>query len=304
MKGYQLYIKNDSIIINAATAAGAFRGVQTLRQIIPTVSNDTITDHKMWLIPSGKIIDEPALGYRGSMLDVSRHFFSVEDVKKYIDLIAYYKMNVLHLHLSDDQGWRIEIKKWPKLTSVGGLTEVGGAKGGFYTQEQYKDIVAYAAAQHIIIIPEIDMPGHTNAALVAYPEFNGNGKEIKPYTGTKVGFSTFDAKNEKLYAFLDDVIGEIAAITPGPYFHIGGDESHVTSKEDYFLFVARVQKLVSKHNKKMVGWDETAKGEIEKSTVIQLWRPDGSENALIAAEKGNKVLLSPANKAYLDMGIR
>ena len=176
-ESYQLYITKDSAIINSKTAEGAFRAVQTFRQIIPETSNDTLAEQPIWPIPTGKIIDAPNFEYRGSMLDVARHFFSVEDVKKYIDLLAYYKYSILHLHLSDDQGWRIEIKSWPKLTEVGGSTEVGGEGGGFYTQEQYKEIVDYAAANYITIVPEIDMPGHTNAASVSYPFLNGNGKK-------------------------------------------------------------------------------------------------------------------------------
>ena len=163
-EAYQLYITQDSIILSSNTPEGAFRGVQTLRQIIPETSNDTLAEQSIWAVPSGKIVDEPQYGYRGSMLDVARHFFKVEDVKKYIDLLAYYKMNVLHMHLSDDQGWRIEIKSWPRLTEIGGSTQVGGGAGGFYTQEEYTDIVNYAAAHYITVVPEIDMPGHTNSA--------------------------------------------------------------------------------------------------------------------------------------------
>ena len=298
-ESYLLEIKNDSVVLNAKTAAGAFRGIQTLRQLIPEVTNDTLTEHSMWLIPSGKITDTPKFEYRGSMLDVARHFFTVEEVKKYLDILAYYKYNVLHLHLSDDQGWRIEIKSWPKLTEVGGATEVGGGPGGFYTQEQYKDLVAYAAERHITIIPEIDMPGHTNAASLSYPFLNGNGKPLKSYTGTKVGFSTFDAQKDTVYAFLDDVIREVAAISPGPYFHIGGDESHVTKKNDYITFVERVEKIVQKHGKRAFGWNEIAQGDIDSTTVIHLWNEPHS--ALKAAKNGSKVVLSPAEKTYLDM---
>lgn len=298
-ESYQLYIKKDSILLNAKTAAGAFRGIQTLRQLIPEQSNDTLTDHPLWVIPSGKITDAPKYGYRGSMLDVSRHFFTVDEVKKYLDALAYYKFNVLHLHLSDDQGWRIEIKSWPKLTEVGGATEVGGGKGGFYTQEEFKNLVAYAAERHIQIVPEIDMPGHTNAASFSYPFLNGNGKKVEAYTGTRVGFSTFDARKDTVYSFLDDVIGEIAAISPSPYFHIGGDESHVTKKPDYIHFVEKVEKIVQKHGKRMVGWNEIAQAKIDPSTVAQLWNEP--HNAIKAADNGSKIILSPANKTYLDM---
>ncbi|PCJ98355.1 MAG: beta-N-acetylhexosaminidase [Flavobacteriaceae bacterium] len=298
-EAYQIYITKDSIILNSKTAEGAFRGIQTIRQIIPETSNDTLVEHPMWLIPTGKITDSPNFEYRGSMLDVARHFFSVEDVKKYIDILAYYKYNVLHLHLADDQGWRIEIKSWPKLTEIGGSTEVGGGPGGFYTQEQYKDIVAYASQQHITIIPEIDMPGHTNAASVSYPILNGNGKELKLYTGTHVGFSTFDTRKDTVYTFIDDVVREISEMTPGPYFHIGGDESHVTKKKDYIHFINKVEKIVQKYDKIMVGWDEIATADVDSTSVAQFWAEE--ENAIASVKKGMKVILSPANKAYLDM---
>ncbi|MBU2904399.1 beta-N-acetylhexosaminidase [Arenibacter algicola] len=298
-EGYDLYITQDSIILNAKTAEGAFRGIQTIRQIIPETSNDTLSENKMWLIPTGKIIDNPNFEYRGSMLDVARHFFGVEDVKKYIDILAYYKINALHLHLADDQGWRIEIKSWPKLTEIGGSSEVGGGPGGFYTQEEYKDIVAYAAKHFITIIPEIDMPGHTNAASVSYPILNGNGKTPKIYTGTEVGFSTFDTRKDTVYAFIDDVVREISAITPGPYFHAGGDESHVTKKKDFIHFVSKVDKIVKKYGKKMIGWDEIVHADIDTSAIAQFWANE--ENAKLAVKKGLKIILSPGKKAYLDM---
>jgi hexosaminidase len=298
-EAYQLYISKDSVVLSASTAEGAFRGVQTLRQLIPIQSNDTLAAYKMWLISTGQITDRPNFEYRGFMLDVARHFFSVEEVKKQIDILAYYKINVLHLHLSDDQGWRIEIKSWPKLTEVGSISEVGGGKGGFYTQEDYKELVAYAAERYITIIPEIDMPGHTNAASVSYPELNGNGKRLKQYSGTKVGFSTFDANKEEVYKFIDDVVKEISAISPGSYFHIGGDESHVTKKKDYILFVNKVEKIVQKHGKQMIGWDEIIQASIDSTTIAQHW--SNQENAIKAAKNGLKVILSPAKKAYLDM---
>jgi len=298
-EAYQMYITQDSIIINAQTAKGAFWGIQTLRQIIPEKSNDTLTDRKLWLVPTGKVTDQPNFSYRGAMLDVARHFFSVADVKKYLDILAYYKFNALHLHLTDDQGWRIEIKSWPKLTEIGGSTEVGGESGGFYTQEEFKDIVAYAAERHIMIIPEVDMPGHTNAASVAYPQLNGNGKTPKLYTGTHVGFSTFDTRKDIVYAFVDDVVREISAISPSPYFHLGGDESHVTKKKDFNYFVEKVAKIVEKHGKTPIGWDEIAHADISSNAIAQFWSKE--DNANLAAEKGMKVILSPGKRAYLDM---
>ncbi|VAW11486.1 beta-glycosyl hydrolase [hydrothermal vent metagenome] len=298
-EAYQLYITQDTIILNSNNAEGAFRGIQTLRQIIPETSNDTLAEYSIWTIPTGKIIDNPNFGYRGSMLDVARHFFSVEDVKKYIDLLAYYKYNVLHLHLSDDQGWRIEIKSWPKLTEVGGSTEVGGEAGGFYTQEDYKEIVAYAAQHYMTIVPEIDMPGHTNAASVSYPFLNGNGKTPKLYEGTLVGFSTFDTRKDTVYAFVDDVVREISAITPGPYFHIGGDESHVTKKKDYIHFMDKVVGIVKKYDKTPIGWNELATANVDSTSIAQFW--GSKENADMAVGKGMKIIMSPAKKAYLDM---
>ncbi|RDY60989.1 family 20 glycosylhydrolase [Flagellimonas nanhaiensis] len=298
-ESYLLYIKNDSILLDAKTAAGAFRGVQTIRQLIPEKSNDTLTDHPLWPIPSGKVMDSPKFEYRGAMLDVARHFFTVDEVKKYIDLLAYYKYNALHLHLSDDQGWRIEIKSWPKLTEVGGASEVGGGEGGFYTQDEYKELIDYASERFITIIPEIDMPGHTNAASLSYPFLNGNGKTVQRYTGTQVGFSTFDAQKDTVYSFLNDVIGEIAAISPGPYFHIGGDESHVTKKKDYILFVEKVEKIVQKHGKQAIGWNEISQADIGSSTIVQLWNEP--KDALKAMDRGSKIILSPAEKTYLDM---
>ena len=178
-EGYTLNVSPENIMLSAASPAGLFRGVQTLRQLFPPAIEKSSVQSEKWIIPSITITDKPEYAYRGSMLDVARHFFSVEDVKRYIDLIAAYKMNVMHLHLSDDQGWRIEIKSWPKLTEIGSTTQVGGGKGGFYTQEQYKDIVQYAADRYITIIPEIDMPGHTNAALASYPELNCNDTATK-----------------------------------------------------------------------------------------------------------------------------
>lgn len=308
-ESYQLRISKDSIIINASTDEGAFRAVQTLRQLIPYTSYTP--NQKQFLIPTGTILDEPNYGFRGSMLDVARHFFEVEDVKKYIDVMAYYKMNILHLHLSDDQGWRIEIKSWPNLTEIGGHTEVGGDTGGFYTQEDYTEIINYATEHYITVIPEIDMPGHTYAASVAYPFLNGAKKSITVldnptpdrktllYTGTDVGFSTFDARKEEVYSFIDDVVREMVALTPGPYFHMGGDESHVTSEEDYDYFVAKVANIVRKYGKTMIGWDEVATVDEDPNSVVQFWAEE--ENAKIAKNKGMKIIMSPAKKAYLDM---
>ena len=280
-EGYELAITKKQVMVFANQPAGLFYGVQTLLQLLNT-ENRTSETGKL-ILPTGVIRDFPTYAYRGSMLDVCRHFFSVPDVKKYIDYLAAFKMNVLHLHLTEDQGWRIEIKKWPKLTEIGGSTEVGGGEGGFYTQEEYKEIVQYAADRHIMIIPEIDMPGHTNAALASYAELNCNGKATELYTGTDVGFSSLCTDKEITYQFIDDVIKELAAMTPGPYIHIGGDETHVTKEKDFIDFINRVKGIVESHGKKMVGWDETAQADLNENTMVQLWA--SPKYAKMAAEK-------------------
>ncbi len=294
-EGYEINIDKKQITIAANNPAGCFNGIQTLLQTLPV----KINPNEPLEIATGAIRDFPEFAYRGAMLDVARHFFAVEDVKRFIDFLAAYKMNALHLHLSDDQGWRIEIKSWPRLTEIGGSTEVGGGEGGFYTQEQYTEIVKYAQERNIIIIPEIDMPGHTNAALASYAELNCNGKATQLYTGIEVGFSTLCTSKEITYQFVDDVVRELAAITPGPYFHIGGDESHVTPMADYILFVNRVQQIVVSHGKKVIGWDEIANATPVEGATIQFW--DNVKNTTMGMEKGAKVLISPASKAYLDM---
>ena len=298
-EGYEIRIQRDSIVISAGQATGAYRALQTLGQAIPDHSNDTLAARRIFVVPAGKISDAPRFAYRGMMLDVARHFFSVEEVKKLIDQLSRYKINYLHLHLSDDQGWRIEIDGWPELTGIGAATEVGGGAGGFYTKGEFRELVAYAKSRYITIVPEIDMPGHTNAAVVSYPIFNGNGKQPKPYTGTRVGFSTLAARKDTTYTFLKDVINQISDLTDGPYFHVGGDESHVTKKEDYIYFLDRVQPLVQAAGKTMMGWDEIVQANLDSQTVLQHWRT--SENALEGAKKGMKIVMSPASHAYLDM---
>ena len=298
-EGYELSITKEIVKITASAPEGLFRGVQTLRQLVPVTAKPAEENVAPLKIASGVITDYPDYSYRGTMLDVARHFFGVDDVKRFIDLISAYKMNVLHLHLSDDQGWRIEIKSWPNLTVHGGSTQVGGGNGGFYTQEQYSDIVKYAQERYVTIVPEIDMPGHTNAALSSYPELNCNGKATELYTGTKVGFSTLCTSKEITYKFIDDVVGELASLTPGPYIHIGGDESHVTKIEDYIPFINRVQDIVLKHGKKVIGWDEIALTTLRPEATAQHWA--NVKNAKLAVGQGAKILMSPATKAYVDM---
>jgi hexosaminidase len=298
-EGYELTVTEAMINLKANQPEGVFRGIQTIRQMLPPAIEMTAPQPGPWLIAAGNIRDYPEYGYRGVMLDVARHFFEPEAVKQYLDYIAYYKMNVMHLHLSDDQGWRIEIKSWPNLATHGGSTEVGGGEGGYFTQEQYAGIVAYAQDRYITIVPEIDMPGHTNAALASYAELNCDDKATELYTGTEVGFSTLCTDKEVVYEFVNDVVRELAALTPGPYIHIGGDESHVTPMEDYIPFVNRVQEIVQSHGKQVMGWDEIANADLVENAVVQHWAE--VENAHKAVEQGAKVLMSPAIKAYMDM---
>lgn len=298
-EGYQLTIDNRIINLTAAAPAGIFRGVQTIRQLLPPAIEMSEKQKGPWKIPTGTITDYPDYSYRGAMLDVSRHFFSVEDVKRFTDFLAYYKMNMLHLHLSDDQGWRIEIKSWPNLALHGGSTEVGGGEGGYFTQEQYKDLVNYARDRFITIVPEIDMPGHTNAALASYAELNCDGKATELYTGTRVGFSTLCTDKEITYKFIDDVVRELAEMTPGPFIHIGGDESNATKEEDYIPFVNKVQEIVISHGKQVLGWDEIALSTLKPGSIAQHW--SNVKNANLAVSQGAKILMSPARKAYLDM---
>jgi hexosaminidase len=303
---YELVVTRDSVRLSG-TASGVFRGVQTLRQLLPAAIESHIRRDTTFTIPTVRISDRPRFAWRGFMLDVSRHFFTVDEVKQFIDLLALYKLNVLHLHLADDQGWRIEIKSRPKLAEMGGATQVGGGPGGFYTQAEYADIVRYAQERYITIVPEIDMPGHTNAALVGYPELSCSRRprsepqrSLSPalYTGTEVGWSTFCPDKEETYALIDDVIRELASITPGRYLHVGGDEVEVLTHDQYVRFVERVQDIVVKHGKDMVGWEEIGKARLRPTTLAQQWK---SDSAVLALRSGAKLIMSPSPRAYLDM---
>jgi hexosaminidase len=296
---YALTVSQSGIEIRAKDAAGLFYGAQTLRQLLPVDAEYEASRPKALSIAPVRITDGPRFAWRGAMLDVARHFFGVDDVKRYIDLIAMHKLNRLHLHLADDQGWRIEIKSWPRLTDHGGTTEVGRGPGGFYTQAQYAEIVSYAADRFVTIVPEIDMPGHTNAALASYAELNCDGKARELYTGIEVGFSALCVSSETTYRFIDDVVREIAEMTPGPYFHIGGDEVKTLSADEYRAFIARVHAIVQKHGRQTIGWDEIAEAGLEPPAIVQHWRPDSTPREAVA--RGAKIIMSPANRVYLDM---
>jgi len=244
-ESYNLSINRRGITLESPSEEGLYRGITSLKQIILISSGQNDTS-----IPFGNINDHASYSYRGAMLDVARHFFDTNDVKRYIDILSFYKINHLHLHLTDDQGWRIEIKKWPKLTTIGAEKEVGGTPGGFYTQEEYHDIVNYAHDHFITIVPEVDIPGHTNAALASYSELNCNGISPEIYTGI--------------------------AITPGPYFHVGGDESDVTSKEDFIQMMDSVVLYVKQNNKKPITWDNNTK----TADIAQYWNNESKKNVI------------------------
>lgn len=301
-QGYQLDVTRSGIVVRAVKPEGLFAGVQTLLELLPARAASSTPQPGPWVVGGGRIVDHPRFAYRGAMLDVARHFFSVAQVERYIDQIALYKVNRLHLHLADDQGWRIAVNGWDRLTSVGGSTEVGGGPGGFYTQADYRAIVAYAQSRYITVIPEVDMPGHTNAALASYAELNCDGQAPPLYTGTDVGFSSLCVGKPITYRFLDDVIGQLAALTPGPYLHIGGDEAQSTVPADYAAFVDRVQQIVAAHGKQAIGWHDVVNATPLPSTVAQFWDTTTSNTAVAdAARHGTKIIMSPANRAYLDM---
>jgi hexosaminidase len=298
-EGYELDVTSRTATLTASRPAGLFRGVQTLRQLLPAdVESEMGVARPEWRIPALSIVDKPRFAWRGAMLDVARHFFTVREVQQYIDLLALYKLNVFHLHLSDDQGWRIELKSRPKLATIGGSTQVGGGPGGFYTQEDYQAIIRYAQERYITVVPEIDVPAHTNAALVAYPEVSCSVRPTQLYTETDVGWSALCVDKEETYALVDDIIREISAMTPGPYFHIGGDEVQALTHEQYVRFIERVQTIVSKHGKIMVGWEEITKARLDPKTLAQQWKSDSVTAAL---QYGAKLIMSPAKKIYLDM---
>jgi hexosaminidase len=251
---------------------------------LPADIESDIGVDRSWPMPSVTILDRPRYGWRGSMIDPARHFLTVKEVEQYIDLMALYKLNVLHLHLTDDQGWRIQINSRPKLTAVGSLSQVGGGPGGFYTQQDYQQLISYARARYITIVPEVEMPGHSSAATTAYPEVACN--------------RTFCVDKEETYALLDDVVREISALTPGTYIHIGGDEVEGLTPEQYARFVERAQMIVNKYGKLMIGWEEIAKAHIKPTTIVQQWK---SDSATAALQYGSKLIMSPSDKIYLDM---
>lgn len=319
---YDLHITKDKISLTSFSNQGLFYGIQTLLQIIPFERNHILT------LPCVQIRDQPKLQWRGMHLDVSRHFFSKEVVKKYIEALAMYKMNTFHWHLTDDQGWRIEIKKYPKLTEVGAWRNgsmIGHYTdqtfdtiryGGFYTQKEIQEIVAYAQQRHITIVPEIEMPGHAVAALASYPEFSCTGSSLEVAKTWGVLEDVFCPK-EETFTFLENVLEEVMVLFPSTYIHIGGDESPKTRwkvcpncqkriqqqglKDEHELqsyFIQRIEKYVNSKGRKIIGWDEILEGGLAPNAAVMSWR--GTEGGIAAAKQKHFVVMSPGSHCYFD----
>jgi hexosaminidase len=320
-EGYTLDVASDGIVLIAQTAQGLFYGMQTLMQLLPAEIESSIpvsgTD---WKIPCVFIRDSPRFKYRGMLLDVCRHFQSVECVKKQIETLALFKINTLHLHLTDDQGWRIEIKKYPELTSIGSkrIEGDGSEYGGFYTQEQIKELIAYASERFITIIPEIEMPGHAMAAIASYPSLACFSKDFKVRNSWGVEEDVYCAGKEETFHFIEDVLNEVMALFPSDYIHIGGDECPKdrwkkcplcqkrmqeeglqNEQELQSYFMHRIQKIVAAYGKKMIGWDEILEGGLAPSAVVMSWR--GEKGGIEAANLNHEVIMTPYDGGmYLD----
>ncbi len=326
LEEYQLIIDKNGARISASSPNGAFYGLQTLYQLMPA---EIFDQAKTLSVPYVQIEDSPRMNYRGLMLDVGRHFFPVSFIKKYLDLMAFYKLNRFHWHLTEDQGWRIEIKRYPLLTKISSIRKEtmvghyrnqefdGKAYGGYYTQEEIKEVVAYAADRYITVVPEIEMPGHSQAVLAAYPQLGSNQDKIYE-VATKWGVSKdVYAPREATFEFLQNVLTEVMELFPGEYIHIGGDECPKDQwKESRFAqnlikkeglkdehelqsyFIQRIDQFVSSKGRKIIGWDEILEGGLSKNATVMSWR--GTEGGIEAAKQRHDVIMSPNSYYYLD----
>ncbi|MBO4567306.1 MAG: beta-N-acetylhexosaminidase [Bacteroidales bacterium] len=337
-EGYKISVTKRSAVVRASSFNGFLYSLQTLRQMLPVAIYGTEQDTKAkWVIPCCEIEDAPRFAYRGVMLDCCRHFWSVDQVKKVLDAMAVFKLNRFHWHLSEDQGWRIEIDKYPRLTEVGAFrngTMVGGdwnsndgiRYGGYYTKDQIRDVIAYAAERGITIVPEIDLPGHMQAALASYPELGCAGSQPQPYevwTIWGVSKQVLNVGSEKTMQFLEDVLGEVADLFPSEYIHIGGDEcprdewktdpdcqakiaelglkdaDGVTAEGRLQNYVtARMQKFLAGKGKKIIGWDEILEGDLAKGATVMSWR--GTAGGIKAATMGYDAIMTPTTYCYMD----
>jgi hexosaminidase len=326
-EGYLLDVTAKGVDITAKTPQGAFYAMQTLMQLFPAeIASPTPAQHIAWLAPTVNIEDEPRFKYRGQHLDVCRHFSDVDYIKKHLDVLAMFKINKFHWHLTEDQAWRIEIKKYPKLTELGAKRVEGdGTTDGpfFYTQDQVKEIVAYAKERFIDVIPEIELPGHGVAALVGYPEYSCTGGPFEVRNIWGVANDVYCAGNDSTFQFLTDIIEEVVPLFESEYFHVGGDEcpkdrwkacskcqarikelglkgdkDHSAEEKLQSYFVQRMEKVLLKHNKKMIGWDEILEGGLAPSATVMSWR--GEEGGIAAANMGHDVIMTPGGWLYLD----
>jgi hexosaminidase len=319
---YKLNIKPDVISIWSGSNEGLMRGIQTLHQLF---INEFHSQDKRdsWQLPIVTIKDSPQFKHRGLLLDCSRHFYEKEVVKKYIDLLALYKMNVLHWHLTEDQGWRIAIDKYPKLTEIGAWrTELDGSKyGGFYSKEDIREIVAYAQERHVTVIPEIELPGHSQAAIAAYPHLSCTGEQVDVANDWGVFKEIYCAGNDSVFIFLEDVLTEVMELFPSEYIHIGGDEApkfrweHCAKcqkriKDEGLIdehglqsyFISRIEKFLNKNGRQLIGWDEILEGGLSENATVQSWR--GMEGGITAANSGHNAIMSPTSHAYFDYDLK
>lgn len=327
-EAYQLKVDASQVVISSPSEAGVFYGIQTLRKAVDVAEGSNVE------LPAVEIKDQPRFGYRGMMLDVGRHFFSMDEIKTYIDMMALHNINRFHWHLSEDQGWRIEIKKYPKLTEIGSMRKEtvighnsgkydGKPYGGFYTQEQAKEIVAYAAERYITVIPEIDLPGHMQAALAAYPELGCTGGPYEVWTQWGVSDNVLCAGNDQTIQFIKDVLAEIVEIFPSEYIHVGGDEcpkvkwstcpkcqarikalglksdnKHTKEERLQSYVIHEAEEFLNSKGRKMIGWDETLEGGLAPNATVMSWR--GEAGGIEAAKQHHDVVMTPNTYLYFD----
>ncbi len=320
-ESYKLTISKSKIEIEGSTTTGIMRGIQTLRQLFVDEFHKNIKRNE-WQLPLITVKDSPKFRHRGMLFDSGRHFFEVDVVKKYIDLLALYKMNVFHWHLTEDQGWRIAIEKYPKLTEIGAFRKQKDSSiyGGFYTKKQVQEIVAYATERHITVIPEIELPGHSLAALAAYPELSCTGNTVEVTNEWGIFKDIYCAGNEQTFIFLEDVLTEVMELFPSEYIHIGGDEAPklrweacakcqkrikdeklANEHELQSYFIQRIEKFLHKNNRKLIGWDEILEGGLSPTATVQSWR--GVKGGIVAANNNQFAIMSPTTHCYFDYGI-
>ena len=317
-EGYRLVVNSKAVVISAATPAGLFYGIQTLRQLLPSEIFSSRAVSRSWKVPGVAIEDEPSYPWRGMMLDVSRYFLEKDYVKRYIDIMAMHKLNVLHLHLVDDPGWRIEIEKYPKLTEIGGFRDEGAKRhGGFYSKDDVREIVAYAAERHVQIVPEIELPAHVQSALASYPWLGCTGKQLEMPVTCYISREIYCAGKETTYQFLEDVLSEVVELFPFEYIHIGGDEAKYDRWKEcpdckkmlaeqgladfgdlQGYMTRRIEKFLLGKNRKIIGWDEITNMSLTTNAAVMTWhRP---RTAAQAARAGNTAVMALTGHAYFD----